>query len=235
VACQWRRANPLPGLLLLSTALILPLFNGNFEPVLKGRYLMPLLPVLFAGVGALGAAAIERLRRTEDGRRATSARLGMAVLGLAAAFVVLHPLAYLEIYYRQVPEVGRTNARVFRTVEQIIGNRPSGEVVLIDAPLDDIALGPGAGRVSSAFRLALALEGVPYRRADLDNIAEHTDPANRCRDQLVILGSRRPIVNDEIVTKLDLRDLDHARTRAHSQASRYGLYRLDRLPDAASC
>src|SRR5207249_2309230 len=36
VLWQWRRGNPLPLLLLNSTALLLPLFNGRFEPVQVG-------------------------------------------------------------------------------------------------------------------------------------------------------------------------------------------------------
>ena len=193
---------------------------------------MPLLPVLYAGVGAVGAACLDEWRVRGSGRP-TLQGLGVAAAGIVGLLIVLHPLTSLQTYYEQVLRIGRTNARVFQTIDLIKANRPAGEVVLIDRQLDRMVLGRGAGRPGSAFRLGLALAGIPYQMGDPEALDDLLDPANRCRDQLVILGSRRPIVNEELVAKLDLRDLEHRPAQAHNQASLYGLYRLDRLRGSA--
>src|SRR5205085_12328879 len=69
VIWQWRKGNPLPGLLLAGVALILPLFSRSVAPGMNARYLAPLLPVLFAGVGALWDVSLSS-RRPANGRRA---------------------------------------------------------------------------------------------------------------------------------------------------------------------
>src|SRR5207248_3489001 len=97
VIWQWRRGNLLPGLLLAGPALVLPLFDGRFEVVTHGRYLAPLLPVLYAGVGALVAAGLERLGRERVGHPGLASgarRPGPICLALVVVFVTLHPLLY---------------------------------------------------------------------------------------------------------------------------------------------
>jgi hypothetical protein len=225
VIWQWRRGNPLPVLLLASAALVMPFLNGKYEPILNGRYLAPLLPVLFAAVGSLFAAILSF----------QGVWLARVLAGLVAVFVVLHPLHYLRTYYEQAPRLGPTNEPFFRTIDLIKANRQAGEVVVVDRELQDIVFGPGAGKIASAFRLALETNNIPYRIERVAAIDKMLDPAKRCQDQLVVLGSRRPIVNREIVTKLELRDLERGPATAHTRALRYGLYRLQRLPDAPDC
>lgn len=235
VAWLWRRGNPLPALLLLGMVAVLPLLNGDYEPLLNGRYLAPLLPIVYACVGSLFAAALWRARPAAGGRAGGAAilrKLGPAVPGLAVAFLVLHPLIYLRAYYEHAPRVGRTNARFFQTVDQIKAYHVPGVPVLVDAPLQKRVLGPGAGRLASAFRLALSLQGVPHRVVDLRAFAEGRLPkvTGRCHNQLVIMASRKPLVNKDLVARLGLRSPDGKAARVQSQASVYGLYTLPRQP-----
>jgi hypothetical protein len=44
------------------TLLVLPLLHDDFEPLLKARYVMPLVPLTFVAVGILGTDAATRLR-----------------------------------------------------------------------------------------------------------------------------------------------------------------------------
>src|SRR5439155_13445433 len=97
-AWQWRRGNPLPGLILASALLTVPLVNAKYRLVLNARYLAPVLPVAFAAVGALLAAGYDRLSQLGQDRLrlSASAGLGQLVLDLVAVFLVLHPLVYLR-------------------------------------------------------------------------------------------------------------------------------------------
>jgi hypothetical protein len=53
---SWHRL-ALPGLLLASMMLVLPIVNGKYEPLFNGRYVAPLLPLGFA-LTVLGVLAL---------------------------------------------------------------------------------------------------------------------------------------------------------------------------------
>ena len=40
---------------LIAAVLLPPILNGKYRPILDGRYLMPLVPVMFVGIGCLAA------------------------------------------------------------------------------------------------------------------------------------------------------------------------------------
>ena len=61
-----RRGQPVLLLALLPAIFLPPLFNGQYKPILAGRYLMPLVPVLFVGIG-LALAAQARVLYTRPG------------------------------------------------------------------------------------------------------------------------------------------------------------------------
>jgi 4-amino-4-deoxy-L-arabinose transferase-like glycosyltransferase len=238
VVWQWRRGNQLPGLVLASAVLIIPIFNAKYRLIHNARYVAPLLPIAYAAVGALVAAGYERLSRagpTPPRGRWSLPEFAQLFLDLAAVFLVLHPLLYLRTLYDQAPRVGATNAPILQALERLKVNRQNGEVVVIDQALRGVEIWRGGGSVDHAFELALALQGVPFRFARLDNVAEMRDPRRRCRDQIVILAPRLTWLSSEIIDILDLRDLDHGRSpHAPSEYLLFGLYRLDRLPDAPS-
>jgi hypothetical protein len=216
--------------------MILPLFNPNYGYLLRGRYVMPLLPILYCAVAAMGVASFERLHRSTLNQRRRSlatAQLGQACLGLLLAFVVVHPVHNLHNHYEEVWDHGRSNAPIYETFEQIKRHGRDGEVVIIDGFLDYWNYREeNRWRVASILRILLDIDGTPYRMVDLGRSSELTEPRNRCRDQLVIVGSRDLNANREIVAKFQLRDLDHGPATPQTRPGRYRLYRLDRLPEA---
>ena len=232
VVWQWRRGNRLPGLLLASMALLLPLFNGSYQPIwFRGRYLMPLLPLLFAGGGSLGAAALERLGNLGRDRSPALARLGLLGLGLATAYLLLHPLLYLRTYYDQVIGNSRDNTQFFHTLAQLKAHRQSEETIILSQDFADTWRPGVGGRLAFAFRLALAVENLPYRILDPTS-SELLDRNSRCRDRFVILAFHRHEVDESVLTGLDLRRLDHSRVDLRAEQASHGPFRLDRLPGA---
>jgi 4-amino-4-deoxy-L-arabinose transferase-like glycosyltransferase len=235
VVWQWRRGNPLPALLLASAALLLPLFNGKYNLIPNGRYLSPLLPVMYAAVGALAADGLDRLQRLKcvgKYRSRALVSLGTGALLAVAAFVTLHPLLYLPLYYRQVPEIGWSNAPILSIFELVQANRSSQAPVILDRSLNVHRPGWGDGTPLNAFELALNTNEIPYFVMDL-RTNKLLDAAYRCEDQFVVLATRDPRVNQDIVGRLGLEQFP--RQPAELQAGTtpvHGLYVLKRLPDA---
>ena len=221
VVHQWRRGNELPALLLVGTVLVLPLFNGRFAPVFNGRYLAPLLPVLYAGIAPLGALVWPWLRA----RLGPSSPVPRAAIGLLAAFLVLHPLLALSSYYAAELKIGRTNAPVFQIVEAIKATRRPDEVVVIDRVLRDRILGLAEGRITSVLRMALAVNDIPFTIKALAD-PDPSDPLSRCRDQLVILAGRRADATERLIADLGLRDVGGGPARVRGSNDPFTLYRI---------
>lgn len=53
-----RRASALPALVVLSALVVLPLVHDEFAPLLKARYLMPLVPLTFVAIGVFLVRAV---------------------------------------------------------------------------------------------------------------------------------------------------------------------------------
>ena len=242
VIWQWRHGNPLPALLLLSTIAILPLINGKYNLVPNGRYLAPLLPVLYAAGAALVADGLRSIRRArfEWTRRPGPARaLAQGGVAMLTAFLALHPLVYLTAYYADVPAVGWTNAPIFATLE-VIDEYPKPDVpVILDRSLNVHHSGWGNGTPRDAFELGLTISRTPYRVANLrndDNTGRLLAPAGRCRDQLVVLAPRDAEENVEVVARLGLLALRGVSLEVSRQEATYPVYVLPRaLTAPATC
>lgn len=238
VAWQWRRGNPLPGLLVASVLLILPLVNGKYNLVPNGRYLAPLLPILFASAAVLlvdGVRAAPRLVAALA--RWASVRPVALRGGLAAvtAFAVVHPLLYLQAYHAAVPAVGWTNEPVFATLALIEAHPDPNVTVILDRALNVHYTGWGNGTPRDAFELGLTVSRTPYRVADLrddDNTAKLLDRAGRCREQVVVLAPRDPWQNDEVVHRLGLQPVWWNAAGSASHVAAYPSYLLPRAPGA---
>jgi 4-amino-4-deoxy-L-arabinose transferase-like glycosyltransferase len=235
VIWQWRRDNPLPALLLLSTVAILPLINGKYNLVPNGRYLAPLLPVLYAAVAALVVDGLRSISRVgvRWTQRPTLAR-AVAVGGIAVltAFLTLHPLVYLRDYYADVSEVGWTNAPIFAALNEVDEYPAPDAPVILDRSLNVHHSGWGNGTPRDAFELGLTISRTPYRVADLrneDNTGRLLAPAGRCRDQLVILAPREDQEeNVEVVERLGLLPLPGVALGGFNWETAYPVYVLPR-------
>jgi 4-amino-4-deoxy-L-arabinose transferase-like glycosyltransferase len=162
-----RAGNPLPVLVTLSALLVFPL-SGAHHDVLprQGRYLAPLLPLLFTALAAAAWRAADCITpwliRRGVGHGARYA------LGLSAvALLVFLPLVPLERYYAQGLESGQTNERFFALLAQIELGRRSDEFVLLDSQLDNERLG-GGGTPLLTLDYMLSLKGIPHRDITLD-------------------------------------------------------------------
>lgn len=145
------------GFVLLGLAagvLLPPLLSSKYKPILDGRYLMPLVPVLFVGIGAaLAALASER----DTPRLRLAAGAAATIIALA---LVLHPLAWLGEFYDNSLEDGASNSLYLRTLADLQAARVDGEPVLLDSRLNGVkAL--GGGNAGNSFNWLLAVSRMP--------------------------------------------------------------------------
>jgi 4-amino-4-deoxy-L-arabinose transferase-like glycosyltransferase len=157
LAIAARRGGTLLLIATLSVALVLPYFNPRYGPILSGRYLIPLLPLTFAGIGiaVVGVATLLAHRVALPSRQTAARRLA----GLAGLLLVLFPLLPLAAYYREAVADGRTNQTLFTLAEAVVVNRQPGERVLLDEGLAQEALGAG-GTDLKAYRMLLEAHGI---------------------------------------------------------------------------
>jgi 4-amino-4-deoxy-L-arabinose transferase-like glycosyltransferase len=152
-----RRGRWLPLLVAAPYLLALPLLQGKYEPILNGRYVMPVLPLVFAAIGLAVADAWAALAARWPARRAA---LGGALLGLTT-LVALYPLAPLATYQRSA----RTNHAILAAYESVLAARAPDEVVLLDYGLDGVFF-MAAGSAFKSMELLLGGSGVPYTVID---------------------------------------------------------------------
>jgi len=167
VAAALLRAWSLP-LAVTAFLLLLPLFPASHDNLPRqGRYLMPLLPLAFAGVGGLAAMLWLRLGVGPIGRVALAAVLALAVL---------YPLVPLARYERDVLAANETNDRYFVTLGALERQRLPGEPVVLDPTLQRDRTG-AAGTAQRTFDFMLELRGVPRTMLEesSERIARRTD------------------------------------------------------------
>jgi hypothetical protein len=165
-----RRGRWLPLLVAGPYLLALPLLQGKYEPMLNGRYVMPILPLVYASIGLVVGDAVATLQRRWPARASV---LGGALLGLAV-LTALYPLAPLATYQRSA----RTNHAILAAHEAVLASRAPGEVVLVDYGLDGVFF-MAAGSAFKSMELLLGGSGVPYSVIDArassieDALSEH--------------------------------------------------------------
>lgn len=243
----WRRA----WWLVISVALAIflpPAFSGKYRPILDGRYLMPLLPVLFVAIGLAMAGAAQFIAAT--GRRVAVRpgdggaleapspgrlranpfqllirRSAVMVLAGGTALLVAHPLTLLDTFYEDSQEDGFSNALYLRTLDQVAAARDGGETVLLD-PLLATVKSTGGGKASSSFTFLLALSKIP---------AEELTTATIQTGQTELTG-RLAILHRSTADRLDdtlrLVPLDGKRQNGKDSPS-YRAYRIGGASDVA--
>ena len=153
-----RRGAPLLLLMALSSILIMPWFNQRkYVPISDGRYLMPLLPLAYAAIGALLA----------DGFRAIAPRDRSRRIAVAAAVLalVIYPLVPLSRYFDQEIRAGRTNQPLLTAVDTVRAVRRPDEPVVLDRDLADVKF-DGGGTAFRSLRVLLAGVGIDDRSTD---------------------------------------------------------------------
>ncbi len=136
---------------------VLPLFPASHDILPRqGRYLMPLVPLLFAGVGGLAALLWHQLRTLA----APMKRLAQSALAVVFALFVLFPLVPLVRYERDVLAANQTNDRYFVTLGALDRQRRPDEPVVLDPTLKNDRTG-AAGTAQRTFDFMMELRGVP--------------------------------------------------------------------------
>lgn len=213
----WRRAW-LPVFGIGAAVALLPLVNPKYDPILNGRYLAPILPLLAVCIGLMVDVLFQIHRSwVGGGSRWIGAMAGAIVLSA----LCVAPIAQLGMYYANIRENFRTGDRIMETVRVAKELGPAAHPVVIDERLDKTALGPGAGIVLNALRVGLELEGVSTR---VEWLARDRPEGTR-PGQLVILASRqKPNFTADAVEDLGLLSPFGRPAHVQGQASLYGLY-----------
>jgi hypothetical protein len=173
---QW-----LPLLVAAPYLLALPLLQGKYEPILNGRYVMPILPLVFASIGLVVADALARVNRTWP---TYAPAIGGALVGLAA-LTALYPLAPLAVYQRTV----RTNHAILAGYEAVLAGREGDEIVLVDYGLDGVFF-MAAGSAFKSTELLLGGSGVPYTVIDARQ-ASVEDALSGHQSRLLVLNTEK--------------------------------------------
>jgi 4-amino-4-deoxy-L-arabinose transferase-like glycosyltransferase len=177
-------------LAVVTFLLVLPVFPASHDNLPRqGRYVMPLVPLAFAGVGGLAAMLWLRARGTGPAGAPWSASggpgggasgraglmrpwaRGALAIGLAIglAVVVLYPLVPLARYEREVLAANETNDRYFVTLGALERQRRADEAVVLDPTLQRDRTG-AAGTAQRTFDFMMELRGIP--RAMLEESSE---------------------------------------------------------------
>jgi 4-amino-4-deoxy-L-arabinose transferase-like glycosyltransferase len=159
---RWMLAAP-----LLSLALILPLLNSRYEPTISNaRYVMPMLPPLFVGVGIADILMLERLRQSNSRWLAGALAIGLLSISIAG----------FCRYITSATDRQLTTSSVRAMTEILAAQDP--DVVLLDEQLGPLYT-LGGGRVLKSFMVLLNLRGVAYQIVAPGNIQELAGPAGQ--------------------------------------------------------
>ncbi len=151
-----RRGNPIVFLAALPFAAMLAILNAKYEVIPNARFLTPLLPLAFAGTGALLGSAWQSLAaRPTVGPLLASGGLGVVVCTLAAI-----SLLGLAGRYDQMESSARTTAMLRSAVDSLEQARTANEPILLDRNLDRLWL-DGGGDVWMALNFELTRRNAP--------------------------------------------------------------------------
>jgi hypothetical protein len=154
------RGRPLLPLAAVSCLVILPYMAADADPLVNGRYLMP---VAIVGMVAIGVA-VGALAPIVTGQGS----LPRLALGVVLSGLVLLPLGGLRGYYDEATAEERTADGLLRVPRAVFDERRYDEVVLLDERLARLRLGAG-GNALEALQYLLAASGVPTSTATVNS------------------------------------------------------------------
>lgn len=228
-----RHRYTLPIWLVGSFAALFPIFNANHYGVeYDGRYVLPLLPMLYTGIGVLAVDAARSIR----GQFAAPMFRNAALLGVAAILIILvaTPLRSLARYYERGLRADPSNASLVRVVERIKEASQPGDIVVLDYNLNDRKVEDASEKdEASTFRVLryiMEIERIPHETPDVD-AATLADLVVRQQSAIVILSagfdSRDTARLGDLIEEFALQSFDGSSPRPPRPADLYGLYRLD--------
>ena len=199
----------LPLLFCGSAILVLPYFNPRYGPILSGRYLIPLLPFCFIGIGV----SIDWLIRRLSAPRAL--RAGAALLA------VCFPLVHLVWYYQEVLADDRTNAPLYALADSARDLYQPTDLVFLDEVLEQEPL-TGGGNDLKALRMLLETRGLRYEVVKINQ--ESLGTLNTTgRDAVVIMDNRK---RQQVERDARIVATGAVEASASGSGHRYGAFRL---------
>ncbi|MGE3271163.1 MAG: ArnT family glycosyltransferase [Chloroflexota bacterium] len=148
------RGRPLLPLVAISCLIVLPYVATETDPLLSGRYLMPVAIVAMVAIGV----AVGALAPIVTGRGS----LPRLALGMVLGGLVLAPLGGLRGYYDDAARERQVSAGLLLVPDAVFDERRYDEVVLLDEQLARVRLGAG-GNALEALQYLLTASGVPTR------------------------------------------------------------------------
>jgi glycosyltransferase AglD len=201
---------------LVATVLLLPYVNNRYEPLFSGRYLSPLLPVLFAGLCITIVLIVGWLKKP-----GLTAPLGL----LCIAGFCAYSLAQLFGLYARLEASGRTNERVLQAMGEVRATLQPGNIVYLDNRLRRrLLMEAGSGDMERVFSALLDVTGTTYEVVNVD------DSWRPARPGLVILASREtPRSTGVVLARLQLTDTRGGRAEPMAEDEIFRVYRLPGL------
>jgi hypothetical protein len=229
VAWATVRGHVLPIMVVVSFAIILPIFNStHYDTMGDGRYVSLALPLVYSGMGLAIVDATRWASRWLRPRWATA---------LAAALVIIvagAPLVTLNRFYVRNAGAEPTNASLVRAMDRLKASRDLAEVVVLDDNLNDRKVEKSSPWDEEShfriFRMIMEFDGIPYRVVDVgeDTLSELVNGGTRA---IVILSAGRDSVDTNNLGRLLQRHgmtaLDGSPPRPPRPADRYGMYKFD--------
>jgi 4-amino-4-deoxy-L-arabinose transferase-like glycosyltransferase len=226
-----RRGAPLLLLMTISSLLIMPYFNQRkYVPISDGRYLMPLLPLAFAGMGTLLAAGWQRFQQGGPGSSRGVGRSWRLAFAVGGVLLVVYPLLPLARYFGQEFAAGRTNEPLLRAADAVSVARRPDEPVLLDRDLADVKL-EGGGTAFRSLRFLLAGAGIDDR--SVDSVSDFADKMSPGSSALLVTDARRFSVLLPEFERLRGTGVQASVVFRPVGADEYGAYRIERAASAA--
>jgi 4-amino-4-deoxy-L-arabinose transferase-like glycosyltransferase len=211
----WRRMW-LPLMFCSSAILVLPYFNPRYGPILSGRYIVPLLPFGFIGIGV----ALEWLTDRLPAKTLTRAALAL----IAVSF----PLVHLVWYYQEVLADDRTNAPLYTLANSAKALYQPGDLVYLDEVLEQEPL-TGGGNDLKALRMLVETRGLRYEvtKINQESLGRlQRDGANA----VVIMDVRK---RSDVDRRAEILSTGAIEESASGSGRRYGAFRLGaRAPES---
>jgi 4-amino-4-deoxy-L-arabinose transferase-like glycosyltransferase len=208
-----------------------PAFSGKYRPILDGRFLMPLVPILFVAIALAADGAVRAVVSAADRRLKSDpvwTRLARwsaygALVGGTVLFSV-HATNVLDVFYKNSIEDGFSNGGYLSALTQLRAARRDDEAVLLDPLLFEVKT-PGGGKALSTFSWLLAVSRIP-----VETLADGTD-VRALDGHLAILHRATAAALADSVT---LEPLDGKRTGGGKSGPSFRAYRVSTVSPAGA-